>query len=265
MPRTPWVLGNWKQNLLSADAKARAAAICTGLPKIRSVARGPHVRVGIAPTFVGLAACRVSTGPRHPDLLLAAQNVGAQESGAFTGEIGPQMLLDVGVSVVILGHSERRAHFGEDDAIVQKKIAAALAVGLTSVLCVGEPLDVREAGRHESHVITQLDASLAGIDLAAATDRIIIAYEPVWAIGTGRTATPAQANDMHSAIRSWLASRQPGTGRDRSILYGGSVKSGNAAELIAQPEVDGFLVGGASLVPSDFLSIIRAAAEAETS
>lgn len=253
MTRERFIVGNWKQNHLSGPARATAEAIRSGLDG--GLPNG--VRVGIAPSYVALAACHQST---REHLMLVSQDVGAQDYGAFTGEVGPAMLADVGVHAAIVGHSERRALFGEHDELAARKTVAALAGGLTVILCIGEPLEIREASTHERYVLDQLAASLAGVDVVTAGSRLVLAYEPVWAIGTGRTATPTQANDMHGAIRTFLAERFGTAGRDRSILYGGSVKPDNAAELIAESEVDGFLVGGASLVANDFLAIVRAAA-----
>jgi triosephosphate isomerase len=215
---------------------------------------------------------------------LLAQDVAAQDSGAFTGEVGPAMLREAGVEAAIVGHSERRAMFGDDDALVAAKLSHALQAGLTVVLCddalvaaklshalqagltvvlcVGEALEAREAGKHETTVISQLSAAFAQVDSSAIGERLVIAYEPVWAIGTGRTATPAQASEMHRTIRAWLRDRFGDVGADRSILYGGSVKPGNAADLMAAGDIDGFLVGGASLDPASFLAIVRAAAAA---
>ncbi|MFY0530703.1 triose-phosphate isomerase [Nannocystis pusilla] len=182
--------------------------------------------------------------------------------GAFTGEVGPGQLADVGAHGAILGHSERRAHFHEDDALIARKVQCALQAGLRVVLCVGEGLEIRESGEHENYVISQLSASLTGVDPELFQDRLIIAYEPVWAIGTGKTASARDAGAMHRRIRTWLTEQHGATGADRSILYGGSVKPGNAAGLMAAGDVDGFLVGGASLEAEAFLQIVRLVAEA---
>jgi triosephosphate isomerase (TIM) len=250
MSRTTWIIGNWKQNLLPEPAAATAREVANGVTA--------EVRVGIAPPYLSIAAARAFTQPHQP-LWLFAQDVAAQESGAFTGEVGPAMLRAAGVEGAIVGHSERRALYAEDDSLIAAKVICALDAGLTVVLCVGESLEVRERGDHESTVISQLSGVLVNVDLEAVGERLVIAYEPVWAIGTGRTATPAQAAEMHAALRGFLRERAGDAGGDRSILYGGSVKPDNAAELMAAGDVDGFLVGGASLDPQAFLAIVAAA------
>ena len=262
MTRTTWILGNWKQNHLAADASACAQGIATGLKAALAnpVAGCPEVRIGFAPTFLALAAAAPHAQP-HAGPWLLAQDVAAQESGAFTGEVGVAMLREAGVKAAIVGHSERRAYYGDTNTLVADKVANALAGDMTVVLCVGESLEARDAGTHETTVITQLSESLAKVDSSQIDARLVIAYEPVWAIGTGRTASPEQARDMHRAIRKHLADTYGDAGRDRSILYGGSVKPGNAAELLAAGDIDGFLVGGASLKAESFLAIATAAAQ----
>jgi triosephosphate isomerase len=252
-----WVLGNWKQNLLRREAIALARELAEGLPGALSSARG--VGVGIAPTYLSLDAVQPFTGDGVQAPRLLAQDVAAQESGAFTGEVGPAMLREVGVTAAIIGHSERRAMFGDDDRLVAAKLQAALAGGLDVVLCVGERLDQRDAGEHERVVISQLSAALSQLSRDLDPARVMIAYEPVWAIGTGRTASPEQASSMHAVIRRWCDD-QGLRGADRSLLYGGSVKPSNAAELLAAGDIDGFLVGGASLDGRGFLDIVSAAA-----
>jgi triosephosphate isomerase (TIM) len=260
-PRVTWVIGNWKQNHRAAAAKVCAEAVADGIGEALS---NPHptageVRVGIAPPYLSIEAVRPYT--RLDDtVVLFAQDVAAQDEGAFTGEVGPAMLLDAEVEGAIVGHSERRAHYGEANALIAAKVEAALGAGLVCVLCVGERLESREAGEHETTVITQLSESLARVTPERVTAHLVLAYEPVWAIGTGHNATPAQAAEMHGAIRRFMRERFGADGADRSILYGGSVKPGNAASLIAAGDVDGFLVGGASLDPASFLGIVRAAA-----
>ena len=261
MSRITWILGNWKQNHRPPAAEACAKGVAEGLTE---ALREPHpsageVRVGIAPPYLSLAAARPFTRPGRGTWLLA-QDVAAQDEGAFTGEVGPRMLGDAGVEGAIVGHSERRAYYGEDDAAVAAKLRSALGGGLVCVLCVGERLEARDAGEHESTVISQLSAAFSDVSPDALDERLVIAYEPVWAIGTGRTASPQQASDMHRTIRAWMRERFGSAGVDRSILYGGSVKPSNAAELVAVGDVDGFLVGGASLDPDSFLAIVRAAA-----
>lgn len=207
------------------------------------------VDVVLCPPSVWLNAVRERVA--QSAVALGAQTLNANESGAFTGEISAGMLTDLDVEYVIVGHSERRALFGEVDADVAEKARAAQAAGLTPIVCVGETLEQRDAGDAESTVLSQLDGSLDGVD-----DGVVIAYEPVWAIGTGRTASPEQAQDMHAAIRSALEARY---GASVPILYGGSVKPGNAAELFAQPDIEGALVGGASLAADSFSAIVAAA------
>ena len=257
MPRTLWILGNWKQNLLREPAKALAEAVAGELEAALAGATG--VAVGIAPTYLALDAARPTTGDGVQAPRLLAQDCAAQDSGAFTGEVGPAMLAEAGVTAVILGHSERRAMFGDDDRLVGAKLQAALAGGLDVVLCVGEQLAERDAGEHERVVLAQLQAALGPLDRDLDPARVIVAYEPVWAIGTGRTASPEQASSMHACIRAWLT-EQGLRGADRSVLYGGSVKPSNATELLAAGDIDGFLVGGASLDARAFLDIVSAAA-----
>ena len=255
MSRTRWAIGNWKQNLLRGAAEELATTIVGELPE--AVLDGSkRVKIGVAPTFVARDAGRPWVRPQGP-LFLFGQNVAAQEEGAFTGEVGPAMLLDAGVHGAIVGHSERRTHFGETDEVVARKVAVALEAGLRVVLCVGEGLEIREAGTHESFVISQLTAALSNLSPELVTERLILAYEPVWAIGTGKTATPRDASAMHKKIRGWMEQQFAAAGADRSILYGGSVKPNNAATLMAAGDIDGFLVGGASLEAEAFLQILR--------
>jgi len=259
--RVTWVIGNWKQNHRQAAARACAEAVADGvgdaISKVHPTVK--EVRVAIAPPYLSLEAARPYTW-QTGTVYLFAQDVAAQDEGAFTGEVGPAMLLEAEVGGAIVGHSERRQHYGETDALVAAKLAAALEAGLVCVLCVGERLEARDKGTHESTVISQLSASLAKVKPELVDERLIIAYEPVWAIGTGRNATAEQVAAMHAAIRRVLRERFDEAGDDRSILYGGSVKPGNAAELVTAGDVDGFLVGGASLDPASFLGIVRASA-----
>jgi triosephosphate isomerase len=257
MSRTTWILGNWKQNHLRAAAAQTATEVAAGLDAATTGAR--DIRVGLAPTFVTLET--VAPHCADPDLRLFAQDVAAQENGAFTGEVGAEMLADVGVSGTIVGHSERRAYYGDNDRVVWAKLRSAYLRGLTVVLCCGESLAQRDEGVHKSTVISQLKVALSELHLDT-PERLVVAYEPIWAIGTGRHATPEQASEMHGAIRAYLVERFAEAGAGRSILYGGSVKPSNAAELIAAPDIDGFLVGGASLDASAFLAIVRAASDA---
>lgn len=192
-------------------------------------------------------------------LAWGAQDVSVHASGAYTGEVAASMLTDFGCSYVIVGHSERRAYHGETDQVVAQKTLAALNAGLTPIVCVGETLEQREAGQTNVVVGRQLSAVLELLDVDAAA-RIVVAYEPVWAIGTGKTATPAMAQEVHAQLRSQLRERSAAAGERVAILYGGSMKPDNAAELMAQGDIDGGLIGGAALKAADFLAIIGAAA-----
>ncbi|MCA9510347.1 MAG: triose-phosphate isomerase [Myxococcales bacterium] len=215
---------------------------------------GADVDVVLAPTFTALHAVgKAIAGSR---VALAAQNVSAEPKGAFTGEISTEMLRDVGCAYAIVGHSERRALYGETSELVARKAQALLAAGMRPIVCVGETLEEREAGRVEAVVGEQLAGSLAGIadDRAA---EVVVAYEPVWAIGTGRTATPEIAQEVHAFVRTRLRERFGAGGDAIRIQYGGSVKPDNVAELMAQPDIDGGLVGGASLEPESFASIVN--------
>jgi triosephosphate isomerase len=260
--RTSWVLGNWKQNHLPEPAAAAASAIAAGLDEALAARQpgGGDVRVGIAPPFLSIAAVRPSTRP-HTATWLFAQDCAAQDAGAFTGEVGPAMLKAAGVEGAIVGHSERRQYYGEDDTLVRSKLRAGLEAGLVVVLCVGERVEARQAGQHESVVISQLSGAFADLSPERVGASLVLAYEPVWAIGTGLTATPEQAAAMHRTIRTWMAERFGPAGADRSILYGGSVKPDNAADLVKAGDVDGFLVGGASLEARSLLAIARATAQ----
>jgi triosephosphate isomerase len=249
--RKPFVAGNWKMFTNSTTARALATAIVQGL--------GSENRVGVAlcPPFPYLSA--VAEVLRGSPVALGAQNCYHEKEGAFTGEVSPAMLVDVGCKYVILGHSERRHKLGESDAFINKKVHAALAAGLHVILCVGETLEEREANRTESVLQAQPHGSLAGVT-AEQLPRIIIAYEPVWAIGTGKNATPEQAQEAHDYIRRRAAARfGAAAAQSLLILYGGSVKRENAASLMKQPDVDGGLIGGASLQAESFLEIVRAA------
>ncbi len=255
--RTIWVVGNWKQNLLREPAITLARSLAEGLAAARGDAS--HVRVGIAPTYLALDSVRAHTGDGASAPRLLVQDLAAQTSGAFTGEVGPAMVREAGASAAILGHSERRAMFGDHDELVANKVRCALDGELDVVLCVGEQLEQRDAGEHENVVISQLSKAFAKVPRELSPARVSVAYEPVWAIGTGRTASPEQASSMHAVIRRWLDA-EGFAGADRSLLYGGSVKPDNAAELLAAGHIDGFLVGGASLDARSFLAIVRACA-----
>jgi triosephosphate isomerase (TIM) len=243
------VAGNWKMNTLAASARDLARAVVEGTKSIDGVT------TVLCPPFPYLPA--VAEALAGSKVALGAQNCHSEASGAYTGEVAAAMLRDVGCQYVILGHSERRHGMHESDASVNFKVHAALDAGLYVILCVGETLEERKANRMERVFARQVVAALAGLN-PEALSRLVIAYEPVWAIGTGETATPEQAQSAHAFIRSHLAQLY-GAGAT-PILYGGSVKADNAASLFSQPDVDGGLIGGASLKASDFLAIARAAA-----
>jgi len=247
--RTPLVAGNWKMNETVVEAQALIAAL---LPRVSAL---DGVEVAICPPFTALAPMVDSA--RGSPVRVFAQNMHEAGSGAFTGEVSAPMLVELGVSGVILGHSERRTLFGESDARLSLKVPAALSAGLLPLLCVGESEAQREAGETHAHLRAQLEAGFAEV----APERygeVVVAYEPIWAIGTGRVATPAQAQEAVAYVRSVLAQRSTAAGEVR-ILYGGSVSAENAAELLALPDVDGALVGGASLGADSFGAIAAAA------
>lgn len=248
--RTPYVVGNWKMNTARSEASELATAV--GATATRFAGK---VDVGVAPPFVWLA----DIGPKSAAALgVLAQNCNANPSGAHTGEVALPMLAELGVGAVILGHSERRHVYGETDADIAAKVSAARAAGFGVILCVGETLEERDAGRTWEVVRGQLEG---GLEAGTEADGITVAYEPVWAIGTGRTATPDQAQEVHASIRNWWTAQfGADAGAALRIQYGGSVKPGNAAELLAMPDIDGALVGGASLRAADFAAIIEAAA-----
>ena len=253
--RRPYIGGNWKMNTNAASGPALAKAVRDGA---RAAARSSDIV--LFPPFVSLHL--VMQALDDSPLRMGAQDVCPEPDGAFTGEISVSMLQDCGASAVIVGHSERRHIIGEDDGLVNRKARAVLDAGLQVVLCVGETLAQREAGETMRINLGQLAAGLDGVD-EQRTDQLVIAYEPVWAIGTGRTASPQDAQDVHAALRRALADRFGGAAADAiRIIYGGSVKPGNAAELFSKPDIDGGLIGGASLDAADFLAIAGAASSA---
>ncbi len=256
MQRTPFIAGNWKMNTSLTEAADLADALK------QRIGAAAEVDLAVCPPFVyipavvgALAGSRIEVG---------AQNMFCEDNGAFTGEISADMLKDIGVRYVILGHSERRHVIGESDELINRKIVKALSAGLDVIFCVGELLEEREAERTAEVVARQVKIGLEGIPKDCAegmslAERLTIAYEPVWAIGTGKTATPDQAQEMHAMIRNLLAETyDDSVAADIRIQYGGSVKPSNAADLLNQPDVDGALVGGASLKPDDFAAIVEA-------
>jgi len=248
--RTPLIAGNWKMNTTLDEATGLAREMLPGLDGVSGVDKA------VCPPFVSLDA--VGRIIRGSSVKLGAQNLYFEEKGAYTGEVSPLMLAGL-CELVIIGHSERRQHFGESGQIVNKKIKAALKAGLNPILCVGEKLEENEVGRTGEVVSGQLKSSLTGIDPAAG---MIIAYEPIWAIGTGRAASGAQANQTIGLIRENIAALYSASvAEDTRILYGGSVTAANAAEFLSQPEIDGALVGGASLKADEFVSIALQASE----
>lgn len=250
--RTPFVVGNWKLNKTIAEA----LALVTELKNQLGTARG--VAVGVAPVFTAIHA--VAKRLEGSAIATCAQDCFWEKSGAFTGEVSAAMLADAGASWAIVGHSERRQFFNDTNESVGKKARAVLAGGLGAIVCVGEMLAERDAGKTLAVVDAQLAGALDGIDAATAAQRLVIAYEPVWAIGTGRTATPAQAQEVHAHIRKRLAERwSADTANQIRIQYGGSVKAANAEALMAEPDIDGALVGGASLEAAEFVAIVKAA------
>ncbi|MCY1045585.1 triose-phosphate isomerase [Corallococcus sp. bb12-1] len=246
------VAGNWKMNKTVPEALALVRELRGAV-----AALGDTVEVVIAPPFVALQPLHIAL--EGAPIQLAAQNCHWEASGAFTGEISAGMLVELGCAYVIVGHSERRQFFGETDATVNKRAKAVKAAGMTPIVCVGETLAEREANQTLQVVERQVRGALEGFT-AADVATFVMAYEPVWAIGTGRTATTAQAQEVHAAIRGLLGRLyDEGTARQVRIQYGGSVKPDNAAELLGQPDVDGALVGGASLKAADFVAIVKAA------
>lgn len=250
--RKPLVVGNWKMNGLRATNRPLLESL-----REEGVKVGMAVEIAICPPFVYLAD--VGSLLQGSAIGWGAQNLSQHEAGAYTGEVAPSMLVDLGCRFVIVGHSERRLLYGETNDIVAEKFVAAQQVDLTPIVCIGESLKEREQGVTEQVVKYQLDAVLqrAGI---SALNKAVIAYEPIWAIGTGRTATPEQAQEVHAFIRTYVAAQDSNVARELLILYGGSVKDSNAAQLLAMPDIDGGLIGGASLKAEEFLTICQAAA-----
>ncbi len=247
--RAKIVAGNWKMNKNLAETEKLLAELSAKLPDT-------DAEVMVAPTYVNLAsAVHVMESSK---IEVIAQNMHYEESGAFTGEIAADMLLNIGVDTVIIGHSERRAYFAESDAILSKKVLTALKNGMRIVFCFGEELQDRKSGNHFKLVESQLKNVLFNLDPAAWTN-IVLAYEPVWAIGTGETASPEQAQEMHAFIRKTISEAfDTSIATNVTILYGGSVKPNNAEEIFSKPDVDGGLIGGASLVADDFIAIVKA-------
>lgn len=249
MSRRPLLAGNWKMYLTRSEAVRLAKAVAAS-------SQGCGDRdVMVAPSFTSLAA--VAAELQGSAVLVGAQNVAWEQEGAYTGEISPRMLTDLGVQMVIVGHSERRHIFGEDNAMVNQRLLAALETGLVPVLCIGETLDERESGATLQTLETQLCEGLENVS-ATQAEQVVLAYEPVWAIGTGKTATPDQAQEVHHFLRQLLAGLyDKKVAEAMRVLYGGSVKPDNIDELMAQPDIDGALVGGAALNADSFARIVH--------
>lgn len=247
--RSNIVAGNWKMNKTASESEALLDELAAKLPDCSA-------EVMVAPVFVNLA--EAVRRLENSKIEAIAQNMHFADSGAYTGEVAADMLLGIGVDTVILGHSERRAYFGEDDGLLAKKVGQAIEKGMRTIFCFGEELKDRQAGKHFEVVESQLKNALFQLP-EGAWGRIVLAYEPVWAIGTGETASPEQAQEMHAFIRKIVSDAYTDAVAQKvSILYGGSVKPGNAAEIFSKPDVDGGLIGGASLKADDFVAIIQA-------
>ena len=252
MPRKLLIAGNWKMNGSLGDSRALVAALRAG------VTASTNASMLLCPPYVYLPAVR--DWLQGSPIVLGAQDLSDRSgTGAYTGEVSGAMLRDVGCTYVIVGHSERRALYGETDAVVASKFQVAQRAGLLPIVCVGETLEQREAGQTRAVIKRQVAAVMDAAGVAAFA-KAVVAYEPVWASGTGRTATPEQAQDVHAFIRGMVAARDATIAAGLSILYGGSVKGANARDLFAMADIDGGLVGGASLVAAEFLAIFRAAA-----
>lgn len=240
--RRPLIAGNWKMNLNHLEAIALVQKLAFSLKETHLSA----VEVVVLPPFVDIRSVQTLVDGDRLLIGYGAQDLSPHAGGAYTGDISGGMLAKLGCTYVVVGHSERRQFHAEDDALVNAKAKAALANDITPIVCVGEGLDVREAGGHVAHTVAQLDAALDGVP----ADKIVVAYEPIWAIGTGKTATPEDAQEVIGALRSRV-------GSEVRILYGGSVKAGNIAGIMAQPDIDGALVGGASIDAEEFVQICR--------
>lgn len=251
--RTPLMAGNWKMNLNHLEAIALVQKLAFSL----TAADFETCEVAVLPPYTDIRSVQTLVDGDKLSIVYGAQDLSAHDAGAYTGEISGAMLAKLGCTYVTVGHSERRQYHAESDEILAAKVAAAYRHGLTPILCVGEGLEIRKAGRHVGHTLAQLDGALAALPADQARS-IVIAYEPVWAIGTGEVATPADAQEVCAAIRTRLAELYSGDLADAvRVLYGGSVKASNVAEIMAQTDVDGALVGGASLDADAFVGIVR--------
>jgi triosephosphate isomerase len=251
--RRPLMAGNWKMNLNHLEAIALTQKLAFSLTEKQLA----EVEVVVLPPFVDIRSVQTLIDGDKLLLGYGAQDLSPHQSGAYTGDVSGPMLAKLGCQYVVVGHSERRAYHHEDDALVNAKVKAAHANGIAPILCIGEGLEIREQGGHVAYTLGQLDAALDGLK-ADLVEKTVVAYEPVWAIGTGKTATPEDAQEVIGAIRGRIGQLQDATTADRvRILYGGSVKSSNIVDIMAQPDVDGALVGGASLAAEEFARICR--------
>ncbi|MBN1173062.1 MAG: triose-phosphate isomerase [Micromonosporaceae bacterium] len=250
--RRPLMAGNWKMNLNWREAHLLVQQLAARLNEQQLT----DVEVVVLPPFVDLRSVQAAVEEGKLKIGYGSQDISQHAKGAYTGEIAGSMLTALGCTYAVMGHSERRQYHSESDEIVNAKVQAALASGLTPIMCVGEGLDIREAGNHVEYTVAQLDGGLKGLT-AEQVEKVVVAYEPVWAIGTGKTATPEDAQEVIGALRKRLAELYPGGTADKvRILYGGSVKGSNAAGIMAKPDIDGALVGGAALDAEDFSKIV---------
>jgi triosephosphate isomerase (TIM) len=255
MARTPLMAGNWKMNLDHQQATHFVQKLAWTLEDAKHDYEG--VEVAVLPPFTDIRSVQTLIDGDKLGLRYGAQDLSQHDSGPYTGEVSGAFLAKLGCTYVVVGHSERRQYHGEDDAVVNAKVKAAYRHGLTPILCVGELLDVRKDGAHVSHCLKQLVVGLDGVS-AASAEKLVVAYEPVWAIGTGEVATPQDAQEVCAAIRATLGDLYGVARADATrVLYGGSVKAGNVAGIMAQPDIDGALVGGSSIDPAEFASIVR--------
>jgi triosephosphate isomerase len=251
--RRPLMAGNWKMNLNHLEAIALVQKLAFSLNEQQL----SDVEVVVLPPFVDIRSVQTLIDGDKLLIGYGAQDLSPHQSGAYTGDISGPMLAKLGCQYVVVGHSERRQYHHEDDALVNAKVKAALANGMTPIVCVGEGLTIREAGEHVEYTLRQLDGALSGFKTDQ-VEKMVVAYEPIWAIGTGKTATPGDAQEVISALRNQIADKYSGGAADRTrILYGGSVKANNIASIMAEPDIDGALVGGASIDAEEFVRICR--------
>ncbi len=251
-PRRPLMAGNWKMNLNHYEANKLVQQLAHSLTEKEL----NQVEVAVLPPFTSIRSVQTAVDGDKWNIRYGAQDISAHASGAYTGEVSGSMLAKLGCSYAVVGHSERRQYHHETDALVNAKAKMALANDMSPIVCIGEGLDIREAGEHVPHTLAQLDAGLAGLTLEQVSN-VVIAYEPVWAIGTGKTATPDDAQEVIGAIRERLTQTHRGVAAVVRILYGGSVKANNISGIMEQPDIDGALVGGASIDADEFVKIVR--------